>query len=183
VRQPITVTFTLAPLSMHPHTHITVTFTLAPLSMHPHTHTPVIIALPHSFTPALDQLCRYLVEKCSVAPTESQSGRRGYDGRSALHWAARNGHLDVVRWLVDDCGCNSDTSSADGTTPFCLAAWQGHLAVCRFLATRGADVHRANSFVMPRVSAHGLRVVVVCAHALSVVVVSAHGLSVVVVSA
>jgi ankyrin repeat protein len=26
------------------------------------------------------------------------------DGRSALHWAARNGHAEVCRWLVVGCG-------------------------------------------------------------------------------
>jgi ankyrin repeat protein len=90
--------------------------------------------------------CRYLVESCKVSATDSQAGRRGYDGRSALHWAARNGHLDVVRWLVKVCGCNGDAQSTDGTTPFSLAVWQGHLDVCGFLVECGADAHRFNSY-------------------------------------
>ena len=44
-------------------------------------------------------VCRYLVESCGVDPAttaDSSGARRGYKGRSALHWASRNGHLDVV---------------------------------------------------------------------------------------
>ena len=39
-----------------------------------------------------------------------------------------------------------DAGTADGTTAFCWAAWQGHLAVCRYLAARGADAHSSNSY-------------------------------------
>ena len=43
--------------------------------------------------------------------------------------AARNGHLAVVEYLVSLCGADIDAATADGTTAFCWAAWQGHLEI------------------------------------------------------
>lgn len=45
--------------------------------------------------------------------------------------AARNGHLDVVEYLVSACGVDVDAKTSDGTTAFCWAAWQGHLDVMK----------------------------------------------------
>lgn len=90
--------------------------------------------------------CQFLVNECGVPTSAVQEGRRGYAGRSALHWAARNGAAAVVHWLVETCGDSPDTLSNDGTTPFCLAAWQGHLDVCRYLVSRGAVPTRVNSY-------------------------------------
>lgn len=51
------------------------------------------------------------------------------NGCYIIYRAARNGHLNVVKFLVDECGANIDAVTSDGTTAFCWAAWQGHLAV------------------------------------------------------
>jgi len=42
----------------------------------------------------------------------------------------------VVKWLVEERGCDPDRGTADGTTAFCWAAWQNHEPVCRYLASR-----------------------------------------------
>lgn len=75
-----------------------------------------------------------------------QHARRGFNGRTALHYAARNGHLPVIRWLVEERGCAVDHGTADGTTAFCWAAWQGHEAVLRYLAQAGCNPHLLNSY-------------------------------------
>ena len=41
-------------------------------------------------------------------PATHQGGRRAYRGRTALHWAARNGHLDVVRYAVTEKNADVD---------------------------------------------------------------------------
>lgn len=84
-------------------------------------------------------LCRYLCDVIGLNPNPDsnsscdsggdssiavQKGRRGYNGRTALHYAARNGHVHVVRWLVEEKGCDIDRSTEDGTTAFCWAVWQ-----------------------------------------------------------
>lgn len=128
-------------------------------------------------------MCRFLVEECGVDPREgatNRRARRGYSGRTALHWAARNGHVEVLRWLVGKLeekeegeegqaeggaavggGRSSSSSSssrrrrrravdvgtADGTTAFCWAAWQGQLAACRFLHEEArCDPHLGNGY-------------------------------------
>jgi ankyrin repeat protein len=43
-----------------------------------------------------------------------------------LHWAARNGHLPVVKYLACECEVDLEAATIDGTTAFCWACWQGH---------------------------------------------------------
>mmetsp|Transcript_6497 Transcript_6497/g.25152 ORF Transcript_6497/g.25152 Transcript_6497/m.25152 type:complete len:248 (+) Transcript_6497:1032-1775(+) len=79
---------------------------------------------------------------------EAQTGRRGYRGRSALHWASRNGQLEVVKWLVEN-GFPKDVRNVDGTTPFHFACWQAQLEVCKALAdqsTGPCDVNACNEY-------------------------------------
>jgi len=64
-----------------------------------------------------------------------------------LHWAARNGHLHVCRWLADECGLDVDHPTADGTTAFHWAVWQGHMEVCRWATTAAFLLQRSASKV------------------------------------
>ena len=69
-----------------------------------------------------------------------------FGGRTALHWAARNGHLGVCEWLVAH-GADVDATSSDGTPPLHWAVWQGRLEVCSWLVeTAGAHLHALNTF-------------------------------------
>ena len=54
-------------------------------------------------------------------------------GRSALHWAARQGHLAVAKWLVGSCGLPEDDLTKDGTSALHLAIWGGHVAMAEWL--------------------------------------------------
>ena len=62
----------------------------------------------------------------------------GLTGRSALHLACGEGHLDTVRFLVTEAGANVVIRTFEGWSPFSCAARGGHPAVMAFLTTHGA---------------------------------------------
>ena len=89
---------------------------------------------------------RFLVESAGMDPEKAvQSGRRSYAGRSALHWAARNGHGDVVEYLLSR-GVAADSKTADGSTAFAWAAWRGQMDVMRLIVEHGCDQHLCNDY-------------------------------------
>jgi len=55
--------------------------------------------------------------------------------------AAQNGHLDIVRFLVE-AGAAIDQGNNNGSTPLWLAAQDGHLDIVRFLVEAGAATER-----------------------------------------
>ena len=62
-----------------------------------------------------------------------------HDGMTLLYIAAAEGHLEVVRLLVES-GANKDQSKTDdGATPGFIAAAEGHLEVVRVLVESGAN--------------------------------------------
>jgi hypothetical protein len=68
-------------------------------------------------------------------------GRRGGEeyGDTCLKIAARNGHLDICRLLIDK-GAQLEAKDWMGWTPLHWAASQGHVEIVRLLCDRGADV-------------------------------------------
>ena len=56
-----------------------------------------------------------------------------------LHFAARNGHVEVVRYFVVACGANKESCSTFGDTPLCIAAHEGYLVVTRLLVVHGEN--------------------------------------------
>lgn len=68
---------------------------------------------------------------------------QGRQGDTALHWAAFNGNIEIVRTLVD-AGANVNDPLANGNTPLHLAAFKGHAAVVERLLGGGADPMRRN---------------------------------------
>lgn len=61
-------------------------------------------------------------------------------GMSALHFAAREGHLQSVKTLVE-LGAEIDFADPDDSTPLMVALMNGHWDTAKFLIEAGADVN------------------------------------------
>ena len=83
------------------------------------------------------------------ARAEAEGAARGRilldrHGTRAMHEAARNGHVDAMRWLqAQDADVNARNDS--GETPMHRAAWNGHVDAMRWLQAQGADVNARNN--------------------------------------
>ena len=61
------------------------------------------------------------------------------DGRTPLHWAAVNGHEEIVNMLAQ-ARATLDVMDKDGKTPFAYACYQGHTQCAKVLLARGAAI-------------------------------------------
>ena len=61
-----------------------------------------------------------------------------YDKRTAIHLAASEGMLEVVRFLVDELSANHSPLDRWGNTPLDDAIRSSHFAVADYLSSRGA---------------------------------------------
>ncbi len=59
----------------------------------------------------------------------------GTSGRSLVHPAIEEGHLHVIRYLIDYLGCNPSCQGDDGITPLHLACKKGHMDIVKYLIT------------------------------------------------
>ena len=79
----------------------------------------------------------------------SVNGKRD---RTSLHLAAALGHLEMVRYLVEEAGADPRVQNDQEMTPLDLATVNGHLEVVRYLIEeRGMDPTEAD----PRVGLKG----------------------------
>jgi ankyrin repeat protein len=65
-------------------------------------------------------------------------------GMTALLYAAREGHLEAARALLDMGADINEISAADKTSPLVMAIMNGHLDLAHFLVVYGADPNLAN---------------------------------------
>ena len=68
-------------------------------------------------------------------------------GWAPLHYAATNGHDDVVKVLLDH-SAYVDAGSPNGTTPLMMAARGGHVSTVKLLLDNGADLTVKNQIGM-----------------------------------
>jgi uncharacterized protein len=68
-------------------------------------------------------------------------------GWAPLHYAAANGHDDVVKLLLDH-SAYVDAGSPNGTTPLMMAARGGHVSTVKLLLDNGADLNVKNQIGM-----------------------------------
>jgi hypothetical protein len=58
---------------------------------------------------------------------------------TACHWAARNGHVEIMEWLARN-GADHSARDKSGGTPIIYAVLGGHVAALEWLAGEGADI-------------------------------------------
>ena len=81
----------------------------------------------------------YLVcERCVDSITEYEVNSKDDDGYTALHYAAKNGHVNIVSLLVEH-GARVNTKTNNDSTPLALAVSAGRGHVVRPLLEAGAD--------------------------------------------
>jgi len=61
-------------------------------------------------------------------------------GRGLVHAACSFGHLNVVQYLVDDCGCDPSLKDINGVTSLYLACQNGNIQVVKYLISRQCEV-------------------------------------------
>src|SRR5262249_36103758 len=66
-----------------------------------------------------------------------------WGGMSALHFAAREGHLDAAKALIDARANLNQTTIGDGTTPMLIATINGHFDVAKYLLDNGGNPNLA----------------------------------------
>ena len=100
-------------------------------------------------TPLLDA-CTYghlalvrTLHQCG-ADVCSETNLRSRRPCSAMHYASKNGHVDVMRYLWQH-GVPVDHPTAGDATPLHLACEQGHEDAVRFLLSCGANLHRKDA--------------------------------------
>ncbi|XP_058480735.1 ankyrin repeat domain-containing protein 16 [Solea solea] len=76
----------------------------------------------------------------STTPQTVKSQHFGRSGDTLLHYAARNGHLDMVEYLVQRVGTDVEVCNNDYKRPLHEAASMGHLACVSYLLQEGAKV-------------------------------------------
>ena len=93
---------------------------------------------------------KYLVSKGARLKTTD-----GTEKRPELHIAAKNGNLDIVKCLVEECGaniqqqgiwdCDSNQQKFSQVTPLWVATYESELDVVKYLVSKGACIETTDS--------------------------------------
>lgn len=66
------------------------------------------------------------------------------EGYRPVHYAAYNGHLDVLKYLIEVQRVDVNARTAAGCTPLFLAAQQGHTRAVKYLIQCNQGVAQLN---------------------------------------
>jgi hypothetical protein len=69
---------------------------------------------------------------------------KNVNGNTPLHYAVRNGHVEITRLLLEN-GAEVNVKSVGGFTPLHWAAWNGHVDILHLLVENGADLEVQNN--------------------------------------
>ena len=70
------------------------------------------------------------------------------EGPSPLIFAAREGHADIVNYLINDLGADPNLClEGHNSSPLSFASYYGHLKVCEILIAAGADLNEVRDRV------------------------------------
>ena len=103
-------------------------------------HVGLMSLIVSTIEPRLDQHGNPIPLRRRRAP----GGNSVMGGMSALLFAARDGHLDAVRALVESGADVDQVSGGDGTSPMVIAIANGHYTVAQYLLDRGANPNLVN---------------------------------------
>ena len=90
--------------------------------------TPLMLACARSHL----NIARMLVERGCKVKIQTNSGW------NPLHIAAKEGNVDIVRYLIEEVGCNVDEPNKLGMSPMHIAATYGRVGVLELLIYAGA---------------------------------------------
>ncbi|KAK0230505.1 hypothetical protein IW262DRAFT_1444924 [Armillaria fumosa] len=91
--------------------------------------------------PLLKKLFATALESSNIGSFSLANVASSRTGFTTLHAAASRGYLDVVTWLVEDCGAMPDLEDKEGETALHKASLNGHLPIISYLLPDKVDVH------------------------------------------
>ncbi|XP_071094668.1 ankyrin repeat domain-containing protein 50-like [Haliotis cracherodii] len=63
-----------------------------------------------------------------------------HNGNKILHLACIGGHVDMVKYVLSQCGVDINSKDKSGKTPLMKAVYHGHRDVFEFLVSKGANM-------------------------------------------
>jgi ankyrin repeat protein len=71
---------------------------------------------------------------------------RNYADELPIHMAAREGHIDIIAYIMEQTPIHIDVATIDGWTPFHYAVNNGYLATIEFLISKGTNINAIDKF-------------------------------------
>jgi len=87
----------------------------------------------------LDAIKEFLTEDSSLATSEDPK-----NGNQALHLASQNGHLDIVKLLIEEYGADVNCTNKKSQTPLHMSIAYDLYDVCQYILDAGADREKEN---------------------------------------